>query len=49
MKRPEILWYDFQNGITNKEKNVMFTTKPKLLSIGIISLVIGVLLSYMTI
>lgn len=49
MKRPEILWYDFQNGTTNKEKDVMFTTEPKLLFIGIINLFVGVLLSYMTI
>ncbi len=44
-----MLWYDFQNGTTNKEKDFMFTTKPKLFFIGIISLFVGVLLSYMTI
>jgi hypothetical protein len=33
-----LLCYDYQNGITNEEENIIFTTKPKLFSIGIISL-----------
>ncbi len=30
--------YDYQNGITYEEKDIMFATKPKLFSIGTISL-----------
>jgi hypothetical protein len=33
-----LLCYDYQNGITNEEEDIIFTTKPKLFSIGIISL-----------
>jgi hypothetical protein len=30
--------YDYQNGITNEEKNIIFAIEPELLSIGTISL-----------
>jgi hypothetical protein len=33
-----LLCYDYQNGITNEEEDIIFATKPKLFSIGIISL-----------
>ncbi len=39
IKRLEVLLcYDYQNGITNEEKYIIFAIKPKLFSIGIISL-----------
>jgi hypothetical protein len=39
VRRLEILLcYDYQNGITNEEENIIFITKPKLLSIKTISL-----------
>jgi hypothetical protein len=33
-----LLCYDYQNGITDKEEDIIFTTKPKLFSIGTINL-----------
>ncbi len=33
-----LLCYNYQNGVTNEEKNIMFATKPNLLLIGTISL-----------
>ncbi len=33
-----LLCYDYQNGITNEEENIIFAIEPKLLSIGIIRL-----------
>jgi len=33
-----LLCYDYQNGITDEEKNIIFATKPKLFSIGTINL-----------
>jgi hypothetical protein len=33
-----LLCFDYQNGITNEEENIIFLTKPKLLSIKTISL-----------
>jgi len=37
--RPKmLLCYNYHNGITNEEKNIIFATKPKLFSIGTISL-----------
>jgi hypothetical protein len=33
-----LLRYDYQNGITNEEGDIIFTTEPKLFSIGTISL-----------
>jgi len=33
-----LLCYDYQNGITDEEKDIIFSTKPKLFSIGTISL-----------
>jgi hypothetical protein len=33
-----LLCYDYQNGITDEEKDIIFATKPKLFSIGTISL-----------
>jgi len=39
IRRPKVLLcYDYQNGITYEEKDIMFATKPKLFSIGTISL-----------
>jgi hypothetical protein len=39
IRRPKVLLcYDYQNGITYEEKDIMFTTKPKLFSIRTISL-----------
>jgi hypothetical protein len=39
VRRPELLLcYNYQNGITNEEKDIIFATKPKLFSIGTISL-----------
>ncbi len=39
VRRPEVfLCYDYQNGITDEKENIIFATKPKLFSIGIISL-----------
>ncbi len=38
VKRPEVLLcYNYQNGITNEEEDLIFATEPKLISIGIIS------------
>jgi hypothetical protein len=38
-RRPKVLLcYDYQNGITDEEKCIIFATKPKLFSIGIMSL-----------
>ncbi len=38
VKQLEVLWcYDFLNGITNEEEDVMFESEPKLFSIGTIS------------
>ncbi len=33
-----LLCYDYQNGITDEEEDIMFTIEPKLFFIGIISL-----------
>jgi hypothetical protein len=33
-----LLCYDYQNGITDEEKNIIFATKPELFSIGTINL-----------
>ncbi len=33
-----LLCYDYQNGITNEEKDIIFATKPKFFSIGTINL-----------
>jgi len=33
-----LLCYDYQNGITTKEEDIIFVIEPKLFSIGIISL-----------
>jgi hypothetical protein len=33
-----LLCYDYQNGITDEEKEFIFSTKPKLFSIGTINL-----------
>jgi hypothetical protein len=33
-----LLCYDYQNGITNEEEDIIFATKPKLFSMGTISL-----------
>jgi hypothetical protein len=33
-----LLCYDYQNGITNDEKNIIFATEPKLFLIGTTSL-----------
>jgi hypothetical protein len=33
-----LLCYDYQNGITDEEEDIIFATEPKLFSIGIISL-----------
>jgi hypothetical protein len=39
VRKPKmLLCYDYQNGITNEEENIIFVTKPKLFSIGRISL-----------
>ncbi len=39
VRRPKILpCYDYQNGITNEEEDIIFATKPKLFSIGTINL-----------
>jgi hypothetical protein len=39
VRRPKILLcYDYQNGITNEEEDIIFALKPKLFSKGIISL-----------
>jgi len=39
VRRPKVLLcYDYQNGITDEEKNIIFATKPKLFSIGTINL-----------
>jgi len=39
VKRPEVLLcYDYQNGITYEEEDIILTTKPKLFSIGTINL-----------
>jgi hypothetical protein len=39
VRRPKVLLcYDYQNGITNEEEDIIFATKPKLFSIGTISL-----------
>ncbi len=39
MKRPKVLLcFDYQNGITNEEKDPMFANEPKLFSIGPINL-----------
>jgi hypothetical protein len=32
------LCYDYQNGITDEEEDIIFATKPKLFSVGTISL-----------
>ncbi len=37
IKRPQILvCYDFMEGLTNEEEDIIFEKKPKLFSIGII-------------
>ncbi len=33
-----LLCYDYQNGISNEEEDIIFPTKPKLFSIGTINL-----------
>jgi hypothetical protein len=33
-----LLCYNYQNGITNEEEDIIFAIEPKLFSIGIISL-----------
>jgi hypothetical protein len=34
MRRPKVLMrYNYQNGITNEEEDIIFTTKPELFSI----------------
>jgi hypothetical protein len=33
-----LLCYDYQNGITTEEEDIIFVIEPKLFSIGIISL-----------
>jgi hypothetical protein len=39
VKRPQVLLcYNYYNGITNEEEDIIFAIKPKLFSIGIISL-----------
>jgi len=39
VKKPKmLLCYNYQNGITDEEKDIIFATKPKLFSIGIINL-----------
>jgi hypothetical protein len=39
VRRPEVLLcYNYQNGITNEEENIIFTIEPKLFSIGTINL-----------
>ncbi len=39
VRKPEmLLCYDYHNGITNEEKDIIFATEPKLFSIGTISL-----------
>jgi len=39
VKRPKVLLcYDYYNGIVDEEEDIIFVTKPKLFSIGIISL-----------
>ncbi len=39
MRRPKVLMrYNYQNGITNEEEDIIFTTKPELFSIWIINL-----------
>jgi hypothetical protein len=39
VRRPKVLLcYDYQNGITDEEKDIIFATKPKLFSIGTINL-----------
>ncbi len=39
IRRPKmLLCYNYHNGITNEEKDIIFATKPKLFSIGTISL-----------
>jgi hypothetical protein len=39
VRRPKVLLcYDYQNGITNEEEEIIFVTEPKLFSIETISL-----------
>ncbi len=39
VRKPEVLLcYNYQNGIIDEEENIIFTIKPKLVSIGTISL-----------
>jgi hypothetical protein len=39
VRRPKVLLcYDYQNGITYEEKDIIFVIEPKLFSIGTISL-----------
>lgn len=39
VKRPQmLLCYNYYNGITNEEEDIIFAIKPKLFSIGIINL-----------
>ncbi len=39
VRRPEmLLCYNYQNGITNEEEDIIFATEPKLFSIGTINL-----------
>jgi hypothetical protein len=39
IRRPEVLLcYDYQNGITNEDEDIIFVTKLELFSIGTISL-----------
>jgi hypothetical protein len=44
LKRPKVLlFFDYQNGIINVEKDLMFTSELELFSIGIISLPLEIL------
>jgi hypothetical protein len=37
VRRPKVLlWYGYQNGITDEEEDIIFAIKPKLFSIGTI-------------
>ncbi len=44
LKRPKVLLcFDYQNGISYEEEDLMFANEPKLFSIGIISLPLKIL------
>jgi hypothetical protein len=44
LKRLEVLLcFDYQNGITDKDEDMMFANEPKLFSIGIISIPLEIL------